>query len=413
MNAIINNIVTKFIPLLLISFILIGVLTDFNAGMFVLEGVSGADAEDSDDVLEISGFHAQINLPPPPAAAIAPVAASAPGAAIAPAAQRSGPVISTSHTLSSFINPLTGTATATDISRNRPVAVSISNSRPALPSNATNGISQADIVYEFLVEGGITRFLGIYQDFTNVGVVGSIRSTRHYMAEIVEAYNAMFIHAGGSPLGFEEVDNRGITAFDSVRGRRDEIFTRNTNRVPGFTVENYHGMTTSGSAFSRWLPTYGLQLTHDNNFMQELNFTHNPIPNGVRAHRVNVKFSSGKDSTFNYNESQGLYYMSQFGSQFTDANNGIPVAFSNLLILDMPIEDLVGHGEGAGRQDMSTVGIGTGFFASSGRVAPIIWFRDNKSSQFIYIFENGHEIELAHGKTYIGLVPPELNTIFN
>jgi len=404
MKLMLKNIVTKFIPLLLVSFILIGISADFSASMFVIEGVTGADNDDSGDVLEISGYHTQINLPPAPAAPLAPLTSGA---------QQSGPVISTSHTSGSFINPLTGTATVTDISRNRPVAVSISNSRPALPSNATNGISQADIVYEFLVEGGITRFIGIFQDFANVGTVGSIRSTRHYMAEIAEAYNAMFIHAGGSPLGFEEVDNRSITSFDSVRGRRDEIFTRNTNRVPGFTVENYHGMTTSGSAFARWLPTYGLQLTHNNNFRQALNFSNNPIPNGEPAHRVNVKFSAAKDSTFTYNAAQNVYFMNQFGSQFTDANNGIPVAFSNLLILDVPVSDLVGHGEGAGRQDMSTVGIGTGFFVSSGRVAPLIWFRETKSSQFIYILENGQEVELVPGKTYIGLVPPELNTIFN
>ena len=398
MKTILKNVVTKFIPLLLISLILIGISADFSAKMFVIESVTGASTDDNGEGTEISGFHTQINLPPAPAA---------------PVVSQSNPMISTTNTFGSFINPLTGTPTAVDISRNRPVAVSISNSRPALPSNATNGISQADIVYEFLVEGGITRFIGIYQDFTNVGVVGSIRSTRHYMAEIAEAYNAMFIHAGGSPLGFEEVDNRGITSFDSVRGIRADIFTRDVNRVQGHTVENYHGMTTSGAAFARWLPTYGLQLTHNNNFRQALNFTNHPIPNGVSANRVNVKFSAGKDSTFNYNEAQKLYYMNQFGSQFTDANNGAPVAFTNLLILDVPVSDLVGHGEGAGRQDMDTVDAGFGYFVSGGRYIPIIWYRESKSSQFNYLDENGREIELAPGKTYIALVPPEMTASFN
>jgi len=397
MKTIFKNIVTKFVPLLLISLILIGIAADFSASMFVIESVTGANPDDTNEATAISGFHTQINLPSAPAA---PVVSS-------------NQVISTSHPIGSFINPLTGLPTVNDISRNRPVAVSISNSRPALPSNATNGISQADIVYEFLVEGGITRFIGLFQDFTNVGVVGSIRSTRHYMAEIVEAYNAMFIHAGGSPLGFEEVDNRGITAFDSVRGRRDEIFTRDVNRVSGYTVENYHGMTTSGAAFARWLPTYGLQLTHNNNFRQALSFSNNPITNGASANRVNVKFSAGKDSTFTYNEAQNLYYMNQFGSLFTDANNGAAVAFSNLLILDVPISDLVGHGEGAGRQDMSTVDAGLGYFVSGGRYIPIIWYRESKSSQFLYFDENGREIDLAPGKTYIGLVPPEMTASFN
>jgi len=395
MKTILKKIVTKFIPLLLITAAFISTLTDFNASMFVLDGVTGNDTDEANETVEISGHHTQINTPQTP---------NAPQT-----------TISNHHinTTGPFINPLTGLSTATDISRNRPVAVSISNSRPALPSNATNGISQADIVYEFLVEGGITRMIGIYQDFTNVGTVGSIRSARHYMAEIAEAYNAMFIHAGGSPLGFEEIDNRGITSFDAVRGHKADIFTRDVNRVPGYTVENYHGMTTSGAAFARWFPTYQVQQMHNNNFIQELSFTHNPIPSGAPAHKVNVKFSAGKDSTFNYNEAQNLYYMNQFGSQFTDANNGTPVAFTNLLILDMPITDLVGHGEGSGRQDMNTVGAGTGYFVSGGRYTPIYWFRLSKSSQFFYTFEDGREVELGHGKTYIGIVPPEMNISFN
>jgi len=304
-----------------------------------------------------------------------------------------------------FINPLTGLGTATDISRNRPVAVSVSNVRQALPTNATNGISQADIVYEVLVESGITRMVAIYQDFSNVGVVGSIRSARHYTVEIAEAFDAMFIHAGGSPLGFEEIEKRGITNFDEVTGVRSQIFRRDPNRISGHTVANYHSAVTSGASFSQRLHTYNIRTTHNNNFRQALNFTDNPIPTGNRAHSVGVKFSPAKDSIFIYDESQNLYHMAQFGSFFTDANNNAPVTFTNLLILEMPIADLVGHGEGAGRQDMSTVGSGRGYFVSGGRIISINWQRADKSSQFIYTDGNGNQIELGRGKTYIGIVP--------
>jgi len=317
---------------------------------------------------------------------------------------------SSNFTHHSFINPLTGMGTATDISRNRPVAVSVSNVRQALPTNATNGISQADIVYEVLVESGITRMVAIYQDFSNVGVVGSIRSARHYTVEIAEAFDAMFIHAGGSPLGFEEIEKRGATNFDEVTGVRSQIFRRDPNRIPGHPVANYHSAVTSGASFSQWLHTYNIRTTHNNNFRQALNFTDNPIPMGNKAHSVGVRFSSAKDSIFLYEESQNLYHMAQFGSFFTDVNNNNPVTFTNLLILEMPIADLVGHGEGAGRQDMSTVGSGRGYFVSGGRIISINWQRTDKSSQFIYTDGNGNQIELGRGKTYIGIVPDLSNT---
>jgi len=225
------------------------------------------------------------------------------------------------------------------------------------------------------------------------------------MVELAEAYDAMFIHAGGSPLGFEEIEKRGITNFDEVRGVRGQIFSRDVNRVPGHTVQNYHSAITSGASFTQWLPTYNIRTAHNNNFIQPLSFTNNPIPTGNKAHSIGVKFSSAKDSIFIYEEAQNLYHMAQFGSFFKDANNNNPVTFTNLLILEMPIADLVGHGEGAGRQDMSTVGSGKGYFASSGRIISINWHRADKSSQFIYTDENGNRIELGRGKTYIGIVP--------
>gem|GEM_PF-1051420 len=308
-----------------------------------------------------------------------------------------------------FVNPLTGMPTVNDVSRNRPVAISVSNQRGALPTNATNGISQADIIYEMLVEGGITRFVALYQDFSNVGVVGSIRSARHYIVEIAEAYDALFLHAGGSPLAFEEIENREITSFDEVRGIRNQVFTRDVNRIPGHTVLQYHGAITSGARFMQWLPSYDVRTTHHNNFSQALRFTNNPIPNGARAHEVGIEFSAVKDSLFIYEESQNLYYMAQFDSFFTDANNNAPVTFSNILILEVPVTDLVGHGEGAGRQDMNTVGSGRGYLISGGSYVRINWFRADKTAQFVYTLENGSVVDFGHGKTYIGLVPPGAN----
>jgi len=391
----------KLISFTLIGIVLISVFVDFKADMYVKDGGSSKRGEDSQDNNQTQ------TVQQTPA-----------GNQISTSGAISGSGVSRFNNNSLFpgtqsMNPLTGQITSNNNAQNRPVAISISNQRDALPTNAVNGISQADIVYEFLIEGGGTRFIGIYQNFTNVGVVGSIRSARHYMVELAEAYDALFIHAGGSPLGFEEIDNRAITAFDAVRGIRSQIFNRDVNRIQGHTVLDYHGQTTSGALFSRFLPTYDIRLTHSDRFMQALFFTDNPIPSGSRAHNVTARFSSAKNSTFTYDSMQNVYYMNQYGSQLTDANNNVPVTFTNLLIIETPVTDLVGHGEGAGRQDMSTVGIGSGYFISAGRYIEIIWFRPDKSSQFIYADANGDIIDFGRGKTYIAIVPEGADTIIN
>jgi len=383
----------KLLPLALAVVIVLSMITDYNAQMFVIGNADGKKTEEPNE----------------------PDRTYVPGTNNAAGTNNTAGANNTAGTNNvpgqsqmrrdTYINPLTGLGTAYDISSNRPVAVSVSNQKAALPTNATNGISQADIVYEVLVEAGITRFIALFQDFSNVGVVGSIRSARHYTVELAEAYDAMFIHAGGSPLGFEEIEKRNITNFDEVSGRRAQIFRRDANRIPGKTVQNYHSVTTSGASFSKWFPTYGLRSLHSDGFRQALNFTDNPIPTGAKANEVGIRFSATKDSIFIYENTRNVYYMAQFGSFFTDANNNAPVTFTNLLILEVPVSDLVGRGEGAGRQDMSTVGQGPGVLVSGGKYIRINWYRADKSSQFIYTYENGSEIELGRGKTYIGLIP--------
>jgi len=385
MKSILNKVINRFIPVLLVTLFFIGTITDYRAGMYVL----GKIESPRNNPPHHTGGNPQVTEVN---------TGGDPGSTPAP------------HNFP--INPLTGQRTTHDVSRNRPVAISVSNQPGALPTNATNGISQADIVYELLVEGGITRFVALFQDFSNVGVVGSIRSARHYIVEIAEAYDALFFHAGGSPLGFEEIDNRGITSFDEVRGIRNEIFARDIHRIPGHTVLQYHSCITSGARFMQWLPTYNIRTEHYVNFRQALYFANNPIQSGARATEVGIRFSTSKDTIFIYEQTQNLYYMAQFGSFFRDANNGNPVTFTNLLLLEMPIEDLVGHGEGAGRQDMSTVGSGRGIFVNGGIAINIHWYRADKSSQFIYTLENGTALQLGIGKTYIGIVPSTSNVFF-
>jgi|GEM_PF-3503433 len=306
------------------------------------------------------------------------------------------------------INPLTGLATDSVTSRNRPVMVSIANNRSAMPTNATNGISQADVVYELLVEYGVTRLMALYQDFSNVGLVGSIRSVRHYTVELAEAHDAILIHAGGSQHGLEEITSRNITNFNEVEGPRRSIFSRNILRIPDHTMELYQSCVTTGPAAISGFSRYRIRTTQRNDFVNPYLFTHNPIPTGgARAHEVTVRFSREKSTSFTFNENNNLYTMSQYTGVFRDANNDAAVTFTNLIIIRIPISALIDHRGDPSRRDMSTVGSGTGYFVSNGRMIAINWSRPDKSSQFVFTQGNGSIIELGRGKTYIGIIPTD------
>ena len=114
-----------------------------------------------------------------------------------------------------YTNPLTGEGLNEDISGKRPIAVMFNNLRKALPQI---GIAQADVIYEIVAEGGITRMMGVFQNLEGVGDLGSIRSARDYYVSLALGHDAIYIHAGGSPQAYDAFDSWGITHIDFVNG---------------------------------------------------------------------------------------------------------------------------------------------------------------------------------------------------
>jgi len=311
--------------------------------------------------------------------------------------------------LDSF-NPLTGLPLDEARTRDRPLAVSLSNVPEALPMN---GVSEADIIYEVLVEGGLTRMLALFQDTMYVPKIGSIRSARHYTADIAHSYNAIFVTAGGSPQAYREVRAEGVTHLDEVGGTRREIFQRDRNRVPGRRFESLHSVVITGDRVRRWFPQYDFELQHDRNYELGLVFVEDGTPErGSIANDVVVNFSSGKSTTFKYSSSENAYHMRQFNNtEFVDANNNKKPAFTNILILHTRVTGIAN--DGSGRRNVETVGEGEGYFVNGGRYIEIDWFREDKEAPFVYTLKNGSILELGAGKTYICIIPTNMTATFS
>ncbi len=113
------------------------------------------------------------------------------------------------------VNPLTGEPAETDIVELRPVAVMLNNLKEALPQL---GQSRADLIYEVVAEGGITRMLAVYQSVEEMDTIGSIRSARPYYIELALGHDALFIHAGGSDDAYSDLRSWGVDHFDAALG---------------------------------------------------------------------------------------------------------------------------------------------------------------------------------------------------
>ena len=102
----------------------------------------------------------------------------------------------TENTPSLFMNPLTGIENieVEEVTYRRPVAVMINNISVA--QKLQTGLTQADIVYETEVEGGITRLMAVFQDITKVEQFGTVRSARYPYVDLAMGHNAVYVHHG-------------------------------------------------------------------------------------------------------------------------------------------------------------------------------------------------------------------------
>ena len=87
------------------------------------------------------------------------------------------------------------------------------------------GIGDADIIYEVMAEGGVTRMMAIFSDIKNAGRIGSMRSIRTYYVDIAMAYGAVAVHAGYSQQANDRIRSNGVNNIDGVTGI-DYSYTR-------------------------------------------------------------------------------------------------------------------------------------------------------------------------------------------
>ena len=113
-----------------------------------------------------------------------------------------------------FVTPFTGERTAEEITT-RPVIATINNHPLARPQS---GLAQADVVYEMLAEGDVTRFLALYQSEIPESI-GPIRSARSYFIDIAKGLDAFYIAHGYSPEAKSMLEKKVV---ENINGMQQE-----------------------------------------------------------------------------------------------------------------------------------------------------------------------------------------------
>lgn len=304
--------------------------------------------------------------------------------------------ITEQETESAYLSRLTGLPVKKDDVNRRPVAIMINNIKKALPQY---GISHAGIIYEALAEGGITRLLAVFEDVSDIPQIGTIRSARPYYLDFAQGLDAVYIHLGGSEEAYRQIKSRGMDSFDLIQGRNNKFYWRDKQRIKSAGYE--HSVFTSGEKLLEMINRDGVRMTSD--APSAFKFGSEDDYSGTDAENISVKFSSYKTGTYTYDKDNKVYRIGQYGKAHTDALENAQLAFKNIFILN--INSYVIKGDTAGRLDLDTVGSGNGTYIVNGTAKKIIWKKDSKSAPFKYFTEDGTELSVVPGDSYVAIVP--------
>ena len=318
----------------------------------------------------------------------------------------------------SYINPLTGLKTSkNDPSNKRPIAVVIDNISNAYKNQ--KGLYQADILYEALVAPGITRYLAVIEDYESVRDICNVRSGRDFHIDIAQSHNAILVCHGGSinekydfyQLIANRLGNRFAivdTMFEPITSWKENGETYGTIQNKGSRKDLLHDTVVNGTALKLMITgkssRFAKSGTSYTGAPKGFKFgTSSAVASNISARTVKIDFTmdnntSKKEVTFEYDSSSGKYIRSQVA---VDGLSGEQLSFTNVIFLGVDVTCDKGPKEDPKIAFISVTGAGKGYYCYGGKMIAINWAK-SANGALILTTENGTELTLAAGNTYIG-----------
>ena len=298
-------------------------------------------------------------------------------------------------------NPDEPTVQVVDLnSTSRPYAVMINNIGAARPYHT--GLQDAYLVYEIVVEGGITRYLALFKDKTNE-VVGNVRSARHYYIDYVLENDAYYVHWGWSPQAESDIASLDIDNLNGLTYGSPYFFRQN---ISGVSTE--HRAFTNLTELANLVDRLGYRKETNKDLLLNYSATSVELPeSATEATNIDLKYSSSSTTNYVYDSEAKVYKQFVNDKEHTDYETKEQYMVKNIIAYQVGNTSIAGDNKG--RQDLDNIGSGKGYFISEGKAVPITWEKTSRSSQTIYRYEDGTEITVNDGNTWIHSVPTSGN----
>ncbi len=287
-----------------------------------------------------------------------------------------------------------------EMEKRYPIAVMVENH---IDARQQSGYNSADIVYETLAEGGITRTMPIFWGHS-VKEIGPVRSARQYFVEWLLPYDPLYMHIGYASTNDPRTNAGGtIYSYGVKTLNRSGTFWRvNTKYAPHnaytstellYEKAQDYGYTGNPSKITSWkfkndakLEDRGESMTAAVTFFQRLN-------NGGMY-----------DVTWKYDRNRNVYlrYEANGTDPYTDANTGAVVYAKNVILQRVNATSAYDSGS---RMIIDVTSSGDGKLLRDGNVINITWKKQAFESRTQYFDSSGKEIEFNRGTIWVVGVP--------
>lgn len=286
-----------------------------------------------------------------------------------------------------YYSPLTGKQIADEAAITQPVTgVMIENSPDARPQS---GLKDSGVVFEAIAEGGITRFLVLYQQ-EKPQLIGPVRSLRLYDVDWLAAFNAGIAHVGGSAAALAEIRNGSYRDLDQFFNSGS--YWRASNRYAP------HNVYTSFEKLDALNSSKGYTSSTFTGFSR----TDGKPSKTPDATSVDITISSYLyNSSYTYDSTTNTYARSQAGAPHMDNESG---QITPSVVIALRVDETTVMEDG-NRENINTIGSGSAVIFQNGVAINATWHKASKLEQITFTDAAGLDIPLVRGQTWIAAVP--------
>lgn len=298
-----------------------------------------------------------------------------------------------------YVSPLSGKKLDKKYKNKRPFAFMFNNIEFAYPQTGTG---RAEILYEILAEGGITRLMGVF-DYMKGDRIGSVRSARHYYVDFANEFDAIFVHFGQTHYAIDEIKKLGVDTISGLSWEGARAFYRdNSIRAPHNAFASAKGlMKAVKDKKLRTKPKKG--LTSHFNFSGDEEVT-NYREGSFKAEYVKVPFSAYMTPSFTYSKKNNKYTRYAFGTKHIDKGTGKALTFKNIFI--QFVNEYNKDHNGYQTMDLMNQS-GSGYYITNGRGIKVFWQKKGGADKTKFYYDKAHteEVLVNTGKTYYAVFP--------